>query len=197
MRVLAIGATGFIGCGVVRLLNKQGHDVAVLHRGETNADFSVEVQHIRGNRDVLADIQPQLQRFRPEVVLDVIPYTERQAQKLVEAFRGLARRVVAVSSADVYRNYDGLRGKAVAPPDPAPLKENAPLRETRYPYRGYGLPLPWADDYDKIPVERIVLGKSDLAGTVVRFPPSTGRVTSSTGFSLTFGGWTTNARPYY
>jgi hypothetical protein len=77
------------------------------------------------------------------------------------------------------------------------LKENAPLRETRYPYRGYGLPLPWADDYDKIPVERIVLGKSDLAGTVVRFPPSTGRVTSSTGFSLTFGGWTTNARPYY
>ena len=170
MRVLAIGATGFIGPHVVHLLIEQGHDVAVLHRGETDADLSDEVQHIHGNRDALADVQPEVERFRPEIVLDVIPYTERQAQGLVGAFRGLARRVVAVSSADVYRNYDGFRGKATAPPDPVALSEGAPLRETRYPYRGCGLPFNWADDYDKIPVERVVLGEPDLPGTVLRFP---------------------------
>jgi uncharacterized protein YbjT (DUF2867 family) len=37
MRVLAIGATGFIGPHVVRRLLRRGHDVAVLHRGRTSA----------------------------------------------------------------------------------------------------------------------------------------------------------------
>lgn len=170
MRVLAIGATGFIGPHVVRLLAKQGHNVSILHRGETSANLPQEVQHIFGDRDDLAGLKLELERFRPDVVLDLIPYTGAQAEKVVETFRGLARRVVAVSSADVYRNYDGLRGKSTVPPDRAPLSEDAPLRETRYPYRGNGLPFAWADDYDKIPAEAIVLGNPDLPGTVLRLP---------------------------
>ncbi|MEX2125841.1 MAG: NAD-dependent epimerase/dehydratase family protein [Woeseia sp.] len=170
MKVLAIGATGFIGSHVVRLLTEQGHDVAVLHRGRTSADLPAEVQHIHGSRDALADVQPEVERLRPDVVLDIIPYTERQAREVVELFRGLARRIVALSSADVYRNYDGFRGKATAPPDPIPLSEDAPLRESRYPYRGDGLPFDWADDYDKILVERMVLSEPELPGTVIRLP---------------------------
>ncbi|WP_420455366.1 NAD-dependent epimerase/dehydratase family protein [Rubrivirga sp.] len=169
MRVLAIGATGFIGPHVVRLLIEQGHDVAVLHRGRTSAELT-GVRHVFGDRNALADVVPEVAEIRPEVVLDVVPYTERQAEGLVGAFRGLARRVVALSSADVYRNYDGFRGAATAPPDPTPLSEDAPLRETRYPYRGSGLPLDGADDYDKILVERVVLGDPDLPGTVLRLP---------------------------
>lgn len=170
MRVLAIGATGFIGPHVVRLLVEQGHDIAVLHRGETSAELPSDVQHILGDRDALADVFLEVERFGPEVVLDIVPYTERQAHELVEAFRGLARRVVALSSADVYRNYDGARGRPTALPDPAPLSEDAPLRETRFPYRGYGLPQPWADNYDKIPVEQTILNAPDLPGTVLRLP---------------------------
>jgi nucleoside-diphosphate-sugar epimerase len=75
-----------------------------------------------------------------------------------------------LSSVDVYRNYDGFRGKATAPPDPVPLSEDAPLREAQFPYRGLGLPFEWADDYDKLPVERIVLSEPDLPGTVLRLP---------------------------
>jgi nucleoside-diphosphate-sugar epimerase len=170
MRVLAIGATGFIGPRLVRLLAGQGHHVSVLHRGETSADLPQEVQHIFGDRDDLSGLKLELERFQPDVVLDLIPYTEAQAKKLVETFRGFAGRVVAVSSADVYRNYAGLRGNSVVPPDRAPLSEDAPLRETLYPYRGYGLPFAWADDYDKIPIEAVVLGDSDLPGTVLRLP---------------------------
>ena len=39
MRVLVIGGTGFIGPYVVRRLVAQGHDVAVFHRGRTQADL--------------------------------------------------------------------------------------------------------------------------------------------------------------
>jgi nucleoside-diphosphate-sugar epimerase len=168
MRVLAIGATGFLGPPVVRRLAAQGHEVAVLHRGWTPADLPEGVTAILGNRDALDRVRPEIRRLAPEVVLDVVPYTEPQARGLVEALRGLAGRLVAVSSADVYRNYDGLRGKPTAPPDPVPLAEDAPLRETRYPYRGAGLP--FADDYDKLLVERVVMGEPELPGTVLRLP---------------------------
>jgi nucleoside-diphosphate-sugar epimerase len=115
-------------------------------------------------------LRPEIARFEPTVVLDVILYTERQAQALMKVSRGMAERVVALSSADVYRNYDGFRGKATAPPDPVPLSEEAPLRETLYPYRGCGLPFKWADDYDKTLVERIVMSDRELPGTVLRLP---------------------------
>ena len=170
MRILVIGATGFIGAYVVRLLVQQGHDLAILHRGQTTANFAGHVLHIYGDRNALADIQPRLEEFGPEVVLDIIGYTERHAQGLVDVCRGVAQRVVVLSSADVYRSYDGFRGNATAPPESVPLSEDAPLRETRYPYRGYGLAFDWADDYDKILVERTVLGVPDLPGTVLRLP---------------------------
>jgi nucleoside-diphosphate-sugar epimerase len=170
MRVLAIGATGFIGQNVVHLLVNQGHDVAVLHRGKTGASVPEGARHIRGNRNRLEDSQPDLDRFAPDVVLDVILYTEQQAREMVKTFRGKAGRVVAVSSADVYRNYDGFRGKASAPPDPVPLAEEAPLRETRYPYRGHPLPFEYSHHYEKILVEQVLLSERDLSPTVLRLP---------------------------
>jgi uncharacterized protein YbjT (DUF2867 family) len=39
MKVLALGATGFIGSYVVRQLIDQGHQVVVFHRGETQAEL--------------------------------------------------------------------------------------------------------------------------------------------------------------
>src|SRR3970282_2665714 len=109
MRVLGIGAAGFIGRHVVSRLVEQGHDVAVLHRGRTMNSLPDGVLSIPGNRDRLDDSRAGLESFAPDVVLDVIPYTEQQARGLVAAFRGRTARIVALSSADVYRNYDGLR----------------------------------------------------------------------------------------
>lgn len=170
MKVLVIGGTGFIGSHVVRLLVERGHTVATLHRGTPGTQLLSRVCHILGNHDDLAGAQTELLLFQPDVVLDVIPYTESQALKLVETFCAVAKRVVIISSADVYRNYDGFRGHATASPDPVPLSEDAPLRETRYPYRGCGLPFDWADDYEKLLVERAVLSKSSLPNTVLRLP---------------------------
>ncbi|ASC72000.1 dTDP-glucose 4,6-dehydratase [Halomicronema hongdechloris C2206] len=170
MKVLAIGATGFIGQNVLPLLIDRGHEVAVLHRGETVQSPPEDVREIRGNRDRLTDCRAELERFAPDVILDLILYTEQQTQQIVDIFRGTGGRVVAVSSGDVYRNYDGFRGKATAPPDPVPLLENAPLRETRYPYRGHEMNFGYAQDYEKILVEQLLLGEPALPATVLRLP---------------------------
>src|SRR5262249_60182889 len=66
--------------------------------------------------------------------------------------------------------YEGFPLHPTAPPDPGPLDEDAPLRDMRYPYRGHGLSFEHADDYDKIPVEQVVMGQPDLAATVLRLP---------------------------
>ena len=169
MRVLVIGATGFIGSHTVKLLTMQGHEVAVFHRSKKDTCFPY-AKHFFGDRNSLEEILPELKHFKPEVVLDIIPYTDKQAQGLIDAFRGVASRVIAISSADVYRNYEGFCRKATAPPDPVPLLEDAPLRRTRYPYRGYEIPFDWAHDYDKILVERILLNNPDLPSTILRLP---------------------------
>jgi len=171
MKVLAIGATGFIGPPVVRQLDEQGHEVAVFHRGETEAKLPGLTRHIHGDRNTLSEFRDAFEKFAPDVVIDVVPYTEAQIRQTVEVFAGLADRLVVVSSSDVYRNYDGWRGESTHPPDPVPLVEDAPLRETHYPYRGYeGLDFEYADDYDKILVEKAATSSSALSSTILRLP---------------------------
>ena len=100
----------------------------------------------------------------------MIVHTEAQARSLVECSRGIAKRWILISSGDVYRNYDGLRGRSPSPPDPTPLEEDGPLRETRYPYRGEGHSFDHAEDYDKIPVEQFAQAQPELPATVLRLP---------------------------
>ena len=171
MDICVIGATGFIGPPVVRRLAAKGHTVTALHRGETEADLPESVRVIHGDRNRRPELRDALKSVSPDVVVDLLLYTEAQAQQAVGVFAGRARRLVAVSSSDVYRNYDGWRGAGDHPPDPVPLAEDAPLRETRYPYRGDdGLDFAYAEDYDKCLVERAVKGHPELPATVLRLP---------------------------
>jgi nucleoside-diphosphate-sugar epimerase len=98
-------------------------------------------------------------------VLDMIPMNEVDARGLVAAFRGIARRTVAISSQDVYRAYDRVTRRDPGPPDRIPLSEDAPLREKLYPYEREEV-----EDYEKILVEGVVMGDPDLPGTVLRLP---------------------------
>ena len=175
MKILIMGGTGFVGPRVVELLVEEGHEVAVFHRGRTVADLPVGVEHILGDRERLGDSTDEFGRFSPEVVVDVAPMLEEHARAVMETFGGLAGRVVAVSSGDVYRAYGRLTGLEPGPPDPVPLREDASLRERLYPYRGEKPraaddPMRWADEYEKILVERAVMGDPGLPGTVLRFP---------------------------
>jgi nucleoside-diphosphate-sugar epimerase len=171
MEVLIIGGTRFAGPHVVRHLADAGHRVTVFHRGETEAKLPPAVRHIYGERRALLDFQNEFKRLAPEVVLDMIAYTEEDALTVMRAFKGVARRVVAASSADVYRAYGSLLRLRSGPPDPIPLTEDAPLRETLYPYRAAASsPDDRAYSYDKIPVERVFMSDAELPGTILRLP---------------------------
>ena len=150
---------------MVRGLAGAGHEVVVLHRGRTVAELPDGVGRITGDRKDLSSSAGELRRFAPEVVLDMIPMNEGEARELVDVFRGVSRRVVAVSSQDVYRAYDRVTRRDPGPPDPVPLTEDSPLRERLHPYEREGV-----EDYEKILVERVVMGTPDLPGTVLRLP---------------------------
>lgn len=171
MRILVIGGTGFIGSYVLRRLIEDGHNVAVFHRGQTEAELPPAVQHIYGERRDLSTFVADFKESAPDVVLDMIPYAEHDALTLMETFRGMAKRVVAISSMDVYAAYGRFMHREHAEPELTPFDEDAPLRSNLYPYREYAQA---ADDlmynYDKILVERVVMNDSKLPGTILRLP---------------------------
>ncbi len=171
MKILVIGGTSFLGPPLVRRLVTLGHEVAVFHRGQTHADLPPGVVEILGDRHSFADHVPDFRRFGPEVVVDMIAFTEADALGLVGTFPGLARRTVVISSADVYRAYGRFLGTEPGPLEPTPLTEDAPLRSVLFPYRQRSQgPDDLFYSYDKIPVERVFLGNPDLPGTVLRLP---------------------------
>ena len=171
MKILIIGGTSFIGPAVVRRLVDLGHEVAVYHRGQTHAELPLGVEHIHGDRGELGSHIAGFRRFGPEVVVDMIAFTVHDASRLVETFRGVARRSVVISSADVFRAYGRFLGLEPGPIEPAPLSEESPLRTFLFPYRKQATgPDDFLFSYDKLPVERIVLSDPKLPGTILRLP---------------------------
>ena len=180
MRILLIGGNGFIGRFAIAELIRQGHAVAVFHRGTTPAPPDVE--EIRGDRKQLADTGQEIKRFAPDVVIDFIISSAPQAETLMNFFRGMAQRVVMLSSIDVYRAVGLTHGTETGPLQELPLTENSELRRNLHPYSPENMQMlrkifSWVtDDYDKIPAERIVMKNvnemkdGELAGTVLRLP---------------------------
>jgi nucleoside-diphosphate-sugar epimerase len=186
VRVLLIGGSGFIGPHVASALEREGHEVITFHRGSRHP--AGVAREIHGDRNRLGDHAAALRDAAPEVVVDLILSSGRQARELMRVFRGVARRVVALSSCDVYRACGVLHGTESGPPalsgasagveglEPMPLTESSPLRTRLQTYppdriRMLQQVFGWLDEeYDKIPVEREVLGDAQLPGTVLRLP---------------------------
>jgi len=174
MKVLLIGGSGFIGPPVSRRLVESGHDVTVFHRGQSAAPQGT--REIIGDRRWLADQAIVLRTLAPDVVVDLVLSSGRQARDLMNVFEGVASRVVALSSCDVYRACGVFHESEPGPLEPLPLTETSALRTVLQTYppdriRMLQQVFAWLDDeYDKIPVEREVLGRAALPGTVLRLP---------------------------
>jgi nucleoside-diphosphate-sugar epimerase len=174
MNILFIGGTGFIGRFAVDQLLHGGHRVTVFHRGTTKLPDGVK--EILGNRQFLQDHQPEFRRQKFDVVVDFILSSGRQAQQLMDTFRGIVGRVVALSSMDVYRAMGVFHGFEAGGLQELPLTEDSDLRTSRNVYSPEAMKkartaYPWFDDeYDKIPVEQAVLSDARLPSTVLRMP---------------------------
>lgn len=175
MRILIIGGTRFMGPYIVKNLHVAGHEISIFHRGQASIALPDGVEEILGDRDQLTQHTEELRKLAPEVVLDMVVWHEQHARDLMETFAGVARRVVVVSSQDVYQAFGRVNGHESGEVDLSPITEDSPLRENLYPYRGATPraeddPERWRDEYDKIPAERVVLSHPTLPGTVLRLP---------------------------
>lgn len=142
--------------------------MTIFHRGQTEADLPANVHHVHGDFSALPDHLGGLRDFWPEVVLDMVPFRREEGRR-VRAFKGVARRVVVLSSADVYRAFGRIHRTEPGPPDPVPLTEDSPLREKPVAPPGSD---PLA--YDKTGVEREATGDPDLPVTILRLPATHG-----------------------
>jgi nucleoside-diphosphate-sugar epimerase len=172
MRVLVIGGTNFIGPHVVTALHRQRHEITIYHRGLHEPTLPPEVRHIHSPRAAIPVLHfpSSLSDPRPDVVLHMFPVGEDDTKAAIRRFSGVARRIVAISSGDVYRAYGRLLGTEPGPPDPVPLHERAPLREVLFPYRHSATgPADWTYHYEKILAERALLD-NQMPATVLRLP---------------------------
>src|SRR5712692_11737326 len=175
MKVLVIGGSGFIGSPTVHALQHLGQTVTVFHRGKSPSALS-GVEHILGDRKQFHQHRETFRRLAPDVVVDMILSSGPQAETLMQVFRGVARRVVAISSMDVYRAFGIFHGTEPEPLQPLPVTEESAIRQNMHPYPAEVLKrvqsvFGWVDDaYDKRSEERAVLGNGELPATVLRLP---------------------------
>lgn len=162
MRIAILGGTRFTGPHIVRRLAAGGHDLLVFHRGQTPArDLPPNARELLGDRDRLAAHADDLRAFAPDVVLDMVAFRKEHAEAVVETFRGVAQRLVVVSSADVYLAFGRIHRTEPGPPQALPLTEESELRATNQPN---------GEAYDKIAVESAVADVPGLPATILRYP---------------------------
>src|SRR5258708_27877856 len=154
MKVVVLGATGFIGPPLRFALAALGHETVRIARtpgaGVTaldRADTGAVVRAAEG----------------ADGVVDLLAMTLAASAPLIAALAGRVDRYVLASSGDVYRQYGALRRKEPLEALLKPIPEDAPLRTVAFPYRGdarrpRGDPQDWTDDYDKIPIARAARG---------------------------------------
>ncbi|GAB2632703.1 NAD-dependent epimerase/dehydratase family protein [Kribbella swartbergensis] len=129
MRIAILGGTQFIGRAVVERLGGEGHELLVVHRGEHEpADLPV-VEHAHVDRHDGPALAAALKPFGAEALVDISGMNAAAADAALGAV-GPAVKLVAISSGDVYRAYDGLHSDRTT--DALPLTEESPLRERRF-----------------------------------------------------------------
>jgi nucleoside-diphosphate-sugar epimerase len=129
MRIAILGGTRFIGRAVVERLVGEGHELLVVHRGEHEPADLPAVAHAHVDRHDGSALAGALKPFDVEGLVDISGMNAVAADAALGAV-GPGVKLVAISSGDVYRAYDGLHSGRTT--DALPLTEEAPLRERRF-----------------------------------------------------------------
>jgi len=144
MRTVVIGGTGHIGTYLVPGLVRFGHDVTVLSRGartpyQSNAAWR-NVDLIRVDRDAedaAGTFGERIADLDPDIVIDLICFTETSARQLAEALEGQIQHLLHCGTIWVH-----------GPSAVVPTREDAP----RKPFGEYGI--------QKAAIEAYLLGKA-------------------------------------
>jgi nucleoside-diphosphate-sugar epimerase len=162
--VLVLGGTRYLGPPVVRQLIEAGHEVVLFHRGAHEHPDAAGAEHVHGDFSRFGEYVPQLIGRKPEVVIDLAPYIDKDGHGVLHFLGGSACAVVTTSQ-DVYRAFAVLHGSEPAErPQPTPLTEESETRTERSPDMAPEV------DYDNLEVEQALAGDARLSVTVLRLP---------------------------
>lgn len=128
-RIVVLGGTSFVGRAITEHLVERGHEVLVIHRGQTEPADLPPVRHLHTERAELPRHRNEIADFGPDAAVEVFGMNGGHADAALAALpEGI--RLVALSSVDVYRAFESLH--AGRQTDAVPLTEAATLRPTRF-----------------------------------------------------------------
>jgi len=165
MKVLVIGGTRFIGTFVIEQLLDKGHDVALFHRGNHQVPYE-NITSIKGDREDLLEYKEKFKSYNPDIVLDMIPLTQKHAKDVIETFKDITQRIIAISSGDVYQAFGRLIGTERSQPNNEIITESSPLRQNLYPFKK----VKGRENYEKILVEEELMASPEVHTTILRLP---------------------------
>jgi 2'-hydroxyisoflavone reductase len=99
MQLLVLGGTKFLGRATVEAALRQGHEVTLLNRGQTNPELFPEAEKLRGDRE--SDLSPLAGRTW-DAVVDTSAYVPRHARASAQALTDAAGYYLFVSSVSAY-----------------------------------------------------------------------------------------------
>ncbi|MBR7831912.1 NAD-dependent epimerase/dehydratase family protein [Actinospica durhamensis] len=129
MRVVILSGTSFVGRAICAELVARGHELLVVHRGQTEPPDLAPATHLHADRASWPERRAEIAAFRPDAAVDVSALDGPGADSALRALpEGL--RLVVLSSVNVYRAYESVR--AGIHTDAVPLTEQSPLRTARH-----------------------------------------------------------------
>ena len=170
--ILFIGGSGVISASSVRLAVAQGHQVAVLNRGQSSSrELPAEVETLVADATDHTAVRAALGDREFDVVAQFRAFAPEHVAADIELFSGRVGQYVFISSASAYQK----------PPSRVPVTESTPLRN---PF--------WQYSRDKIAGEDLLVAAYRDAG----FPATIVRPSHTYDKTLlpTMGHWTDVAR---
>ena len=178
---LLLAGNGTIGQHVATYLAGSGSDVVIHHTGSRAIPQHPHIREILGEKT-----PPPITQF-PQEAIDLAPDTvihfycmgAPDAEAFVTAFDGKAKRLVLVSSCDVYLAYGRFLGLEPGQAEITPISENAAIRTQLFPYREnrdeehepeYWYETVLENWYEKIEAERNMLMARQSEITILRLP---------------------------
>jgi nucleoside-diphosphate-sugar epimerase len=119
MRTLTIGGTRYLGAAIARELAGHGHEVTVLHRGQTPGDLPLSVRHVLGDARDAAFVEACLRDGQYDGVIDTILRAADLAWCL-PLLRRYAGQLVHCGSTGVYAPAESVPSRE---DDPTPCPE--------------------------------------------------------------------------
>lgn len=168
MKILLIGGTSLIGPHLIKELLLENYEVATFTRSGRNYLTEISFQGNRNNKD---ELQKIINKYKPQIVVDMIPFTKGQADILAEIIEDKDIFLIALSSIDVYSAYAKINKTENIDYQECPIKETDSLREKLGPE---------GEKYNKIAVEKTYLKEIENV-SILRLPaiygsPETSRI---------------------